>query len=324
MKKNVFIRLLLILIAIMCIGFSACKSTNDENINDDSNNYDDEKLVSDNPVTFSAFYTYSGYDVIWGEGEISKAITDITGISLDLIKVEGDQESVLKVMLSASSYPDILFSISNETLATYADANSLIAFDDYLETSGENIKKLFSNDLDKMRYAGDNKIYGFNRAYREVSGKSNASFNIQYDLLREFDYPDIETLDELYEFMLMYKSKYPSINGQETIGLESWADSYGLSITLTNPALRAGGFQNDGLYVVGDDLSVEYGLKNKASYDYFKWLNKLYLNGLYDEAGVIQNRSVFEEKIINGNVLVVTTDYWDLNEFEVILPQSVE
>ena len=60
------------------------------------------------PVTFSAFIDYDWYVVdTWGEDEVSKEITRLTGVSLDVTKSADRQ--VLSVQLAAQELSDIVF-----------------------------------------------------------------------------------------------------------------------------------------------------------------------------------------------------------------------
>lgn len=307
--------ILLIILVFASIIITACMFEN----NDNQEQENDESL---SPVTFTALYTYNSYEQEWGEQLISQEITKKTGVTLDLWRLPGSQTEALSVLLSSNNFPELLLSVDNSVVASYADAGKLVALDGYIDEYGDNITEIFGDDINKMRYAGDGNIYGFNRAYQEVLSYSNALFNVQYALLEEYNYPEINTLDELAVLIADYKQKYPEINGSETIGLSAWSQSYGMNVSIVNPALQAGGYQNDGIFVVSNDLDVTYGLKTDEAHDYFKWLNGLYRDGLLDEDSVIQGRITFKDKITSGRVLVTTTPYWDLKEMEVELREN--
>ena len=302
------------IIVIIIIVFTACTILrNDENTEIES------ELP---PITFTALYTYSDFEQEWGELPISQEITKQTGVTLDLWRLPGSQSEALGVLASSNNFPELLLSVDNAVVAYYADAGKLIPLDGYIDEFGENIKQIFGDDINKMRYATDGNIYGFNRSYKEIHSYSEALFNVQYAVLKEYGYPRINTLDELYDMIENYKSKYPQINGHDTIGLSAWSQSYGMNVTIVNPALQAGGYQNDGIFTVDDDLNVVYGLKTQEAHDYFKWMNKLYRNGLLDESSVIQGRDAYRDKVTSGSVLVTTAPYWDLNEMEIELREK--
>jgi putative aldouronate transport system substrate-binding protein len=278
------------------------------------------ELPNEKPITtFSVLFTDPNAKVNWGLDPISREITKQTGIALDIEVLSTDLNSRINTMIASNTYPDIILSLDNYSLAELIEAKALVPLDDYIEPYGNNIKSVFGDDLDKMRNGIDNKIYGFNREYKDIPSNSDSTFFVQYNLLIENNYPEINTLDELFELMLAYKEAHPTVNGEPLIGLSGYSDSYGLNITFANPAMRASGYQNDGMYAVLDDYSVKYGLTLPSSKDYFKWLNKLYLNDLFDKDAVIQTRSEFVEKVSSGRVLVATTEKWDLSDSEAAL-----
>ena len=60
------------------------------------------------PVTFSAYIDYDWYAVdTWGEDEVSKEITRLTGVSLEVTK--GSDRAVLSTHLAAQELSDIVF-----------------------------------------------------------------------------------------------------------------------------------------------------------------------------------------------------------------------
>jgi putative aldouronate transport system substrate-binding protein len=252
----------------------------------------------------------------WGQDPVSQAIAERTGVILHIQNNKGDLKDNLKVMLTSRTYPDILLSVTNDVVALYAEAGAIYPLDDYISQYGTNIRQVFGSDLDKMRSEGDGKIYGVNRLYKGTTSESDAMFNVQYAVLKEFGYPKLKTLDDLFLLLKEYKARHPQYDGSDIVGVSGWAESYGFNITLSNSAMKAGGYQNDGLYVVSNDLNVKYGLTTPTAKAYLKWLNKLYQNGLYDESAVIQDRNTFAEKVKSGRVLVVPTEYWDLSDLE--------
>lgn len=258
----------------------------------------------------------------WGADPISRAITERTGVSLNYLEYKYDATNIMKVMLASKTYPELLLSVNNDTVALYASAGALCPMDDYIDQYGQNIQAVFGADLSKMRYEGDGKIYGVNREYKGVTSETDALFNVQLAVLKEFKYPRLKTLEDLHQLLKAYKARYPQYEGQETIGVSGWADSYGFNITINNPALRAGGYQNDGQYVVADDLSVHYGFTTPAAKTYLKWLNQLYREGLFDDSALIQDRKSYAKKVQSGRVMVVPTEYWDLADLEASLRQE--
>lgn len=271
------------------------------------------------PITFTALLSDTNAKIDWDTNPVCQEITKRTGVKLELEILSGDLSTRINTMIASGSYPDIILSIDNDNVARLEEANALISLDEYISNYGVNINKIFGKDIYMMRSEKDGKVYGLNSRYKEEAAQSNSLFHIQYDMLISAGYPKLKTLDDLYKLMAEYKSKHPTFNGLKTIGLTAWADTYGMNVTLNNAALNAAGFQNDGNYYVDENLDVKLGLTLPTTKEYFKWLNKLYLNDLLDPEAVVQKRERFVEKIASGRVLVATTEFWDMSDSEASL-----
>lgn len=276
------------------------------------------------PITFTAYSADSSVKVKWGEDPISQEITKETGVSMDIeYDAGGDASQKIGIMMASDSLPDIILSIQNSDVAKLIDGGQLVALDDYITKEGVNVKKVFGDKIDRMKYEKDGKIYGFNREWDSQPLNSPVQINVQIAVLKEAGYPKITTLDDLYNLIKDYKAKHPQINGQDTIGVESWGDSYGWSTTINNAALRTAGSQDNGDYIVDPNTyQAKLGITTDAAKTYFKWLNKLYNDGLYDPESLIQKRDMFAAKVSSGRVLVTTDAYWDLGSCEAALRQA--
>lgn len=272
------------------------------------------------PITFTAFSSDSTQINQWGDDPISKEITKETGVTLKMQYLVGDLSTKLGVMSAGGDLPDMLLSIQNTDLAKLISAGQVVSLDNYITKDGVNVKKVFGNEISYNKQS-DGHIYGFERTWNSHVAQTN--FDISYAMLKDAGYPKITTLDDLYNLMLNYKQKNPTFNGLKTVGLEFWGDSYGWSNTINNPALAAGGYQNDGDYVVDPTThQAQYGVISDAAKTYFKWLNKLYNSGLLDPDAFIQKRDNYIAKVSKGNVLVCTDPQWDLGDAEAALRKN--
>ena len=296
---------IILLIAVLLSVFLFCGET--AVLCNDSN----ETPPAAKSIEFSALINCNS-DVKWGQGLISRQITKLTGVSLDFVYPAGSGENTAKIMLASDTYPDLLLSVDNNIISMYAQAGVLVPLDAYIYAGSGNILRTFGKDLDKMRYNGNGAIYGVNRNYKEITSASNAIFNIQYALLEEFGYPELKTLDDLYGYLLEYKNRYPAAGGEALIGFSFYTEGHGFNVTLSNATLQSGGYQNDGLFCVDDDLNVRYVILTDEAHRYFKWLNKLYLSGLLDDSALIQSKEVLSLKAEKGIVMAISAEEWDM------------
>ncbi len=321
-RKTLFSKRILnikiIAVVILFFTLTGCQIVNKPSSNVSSSDNENSRK----PVTFTALLSDSNARINWDKSEICNEITKRTGIKLDLEILKGDLSSKVSTMIASGSYPDILLSIDNDSVSLLAEANALFPLDQLIESKGTNIRKVFGDDINFMKNVTDNKIYGLNREYKGISARSEAMFFVQYDMLIKAGAPKIKTLDDLYNLMKNYKLKNLLFKGLDTLGLSFWGDSWGMNVTVNNAALRAGGYQNDGNYVVDNNLNVKYGLTLPSTKIYLKWLNKLYLAGLLDSDAIVQGREKFVEKVSSGRVLVATTENWDMGDSEAALRKS--
>ncbi len=263
------------------------------------------------PITFTAFSTYNS-TTKWGDDPISKAITERTGVTLDILyNADDNAEQMIGMMIAGGTLPDLLLSLDNTHLSPLIQANAIVELSEYMENGGENIKAVMGNDYNGMRAEADGGLYGFNRQYGETASSPNYTFNVSYALLKEFDYPEIVTIDELADYVREYIAMYPEYNGLANIGFLTMGASWTFNIGFNNAALAAAGFKDNGNYYVDDEtLDVTIGIRTPEAKQYFKWLNGLANEGLFSLDSFTYDQGLFTSAASQGNVLVCMNPEW--------------
>ncbi len=275
------------------------------------------------PITFTAFSSDTGLNIKWGEDPVSRKITELTGVTLDIEYLVGNLNEKIGVMLASGDYPDLMLSVTHENIAQLSQAGVLVPMEEYIDKYGENVKKIFGDKIGAMKSEIDGKIYGFNREFNGQPTKSPVNMQIQYAMLKDAGYPKITTLDDLYALIKNYKAKNPQYEGKDTIGLAAWGASWGFNTTFGNAALRASGFQDDGnFYIDPDTLQSKYGLTTEAAKLYLKWLNKMNREGLFDKDSFVQKDEAFQAKLISGRVLAASNAWWNIEQAEAALKKA--
>jgi putative aldouronate transport system substrate-binding protein len=294
----------------------ACgRSTEDAETSDIKTEGLEEEIADDIiPITFTALVTDATNTLEWGDDPISQEITRRTGVSLKFETLVGDMDERISVMLASQNYPDLLLSITHDNVQAFAEAGHLVSFDEYIQSNDTHIEEIFTEYLDLMRNPSDGKIYGFNRNYNELSYEPASQFWICYDVLKEFNYPKINTLDELQELLEEYVERHPYINGNAVIPMSAWGDSWGFNISFNNTAMSACGYQDDGNWYISNDYDVQYALTTEDSKQYFRWLSGMNRLGLFDKEALVQTRELLVSKVKSGSVLCITTAAWDISE----------
>jgi putative aldouronate transport system substrate-binding protein len=145
---------------------------------------------------------------------------------------------------------------------------------------------------------------------------------VQKEVLKEFGYPKITTMDEYFDLLVRYKQKYPAINGQPTIAFTILTYDWH-SFCLINPPNFLAGFPNDGNGTI-DPVTREYRafLYQDISKRWFKKLNELNAQGVIDRACFVDNYDQYLAKISSGRVLGFHDQAWQFQQAENALQTS--
>lgn len=244
---------------------------------------------------------------------IAQEMTRQSGVFLETQYSQSVDE--LSVMIANDHYPDFIYAKSD--LSRLIEVGAIIPLDKYIEEYGQNMKALYGDQLVKLKYSLDDPhIYSMgtfdvkNRLL-EVGG----NIQLQHAVLKELGYPKINTLEDLENALLAYKSKYPYINGNETIGFSLLCDDWFWYLGLSNPGGYLIGKPDDGQWFVDQNtLKAEYKFLNAEMPVFYKWLNKIYHEGLLDIESFTQKEDVFQAKLSSGRVLATSYPHWGLQD----------
>lgn len=305
MKKN---NLKMILMIILTAFSVSCKRAADIHINSN--------------VKFT-FYSSDLTEVEYFDDPIANEITKRTGVTLDFVMPRGNNSEEISMMIVNNSYPDLIFAKSD--LSKLIAAKSVIPLDSYIEKYGQNMKKFYGDQLVKLRYSlEDPSIYTVgtyeikNKVY-ETSG----NMQIQNAVLKEFGYPKISTLDDYENLLKAYIKKYPEINGHKTIGLSLLTDDWYWYVGFSNPGNYVIGYADDGQWIVDEStMKATYKYLYPEMKIFYRWLNKIYHEGLLDPESFTQNYNLWKTKLSSGYVLGTTFPLWSITDIQKELEQS--
>lgn len=305
-------------LAGMLLMSAGCGNSGNNTVNSNSGNQTGGDEHS--PILF----TFFGADAnpSWNnmKDEVGKEITAKTGVTLNAefdVGSGGGQDKI-SLMAASGDYPDLIF--AKGELGRLVDSDAIIDLTELIEEHAPNIKKLMSENMNRMKYSiEDQAIYsiptnvGVGQQYFDaVNG-----FQIQHRVLKELGYPEVKTIADFENVLRAYVEKYPTTDGQPTIPLTLNADGWKMMITVTNQANNTTNGMNDGEYHV-DPETYEAVLhyKRPVEREYFRWLNKLYHNGLLDKDSFVQKEDQYKAKIASGRVLGLTSVDWEYGEAE--------
>lgn len=197
------------------------KKENTSNNNGTSNPAVAEGDAADkSPITLT-YYSGGTIEDPWTD-PVAQAITEATGVTLETqIKVSTDDQKIA-LMIAEQNYPDLMFT---EGFATdLVNAGALIDMTDLIEQYGPNIKKMYGNELKKLKFSKeDTGIYMLSSyGIGGQSYKSDGSIQMQCDILKENNYAVPKSLQEYETMIKNYMAAHPTTDdGLKTIGVKN-------------------------------------------------------------------------------------------------------
>ncbi|NOW06655.1 ABC transporter substrate-binding protein [Clostridium beijerinckii] len=276
-----------------------------------SKNATSSSEIDKSPVTLT-FFDVDAIEDMQFDDEVAKKITELTGVTLKITHpVPGDTQAI-SLMIASGDYPDLIFAKGDT--GKLIDAGAIIKLDDYIEKSGNNIKELYGDKLNRLRHSQEDPstytvgTYGVKTQVFDPNG----TMQLQHALLKELGYPEIKTLQDYERAIKEYIAKYPEINGKKTIGMSLMASDWRWLITCGNVASAVAGIPNDGQFKIDDEAQkATYKFQLPEVKEYFKWLNHMNAEGLLDPESFTQKEETYLAKLSQGNVLGITDAKWD-------------
>ena len=321
--------LALLMVAALCVGTVAgcgskdtesSKSESGKNENSESSTGDSKDDLS--PITFK-YYNADGKNGNW-ENPVAQAITEATGVTLDIsypVSSTGDPDEDISLMIAEDEYPDMIY--AKQSVNSLYEAGALIDMTDLIEEYGPNIKKMYGDEFEKLKWgSGDEGIYQLSYAgvgYQILATGGNCQ--IQYAALKENNYEYPKTLEEYEALIKQYLAAHPKTDdGLDTIGISMSAADWHWLITLSNPAgFIADGAPDNGSWLVDDNYNCIYKHVSDKEKEYFRWLSRMYDEGILDPNFATQTDDDYIAKLASGRVVAITDALWHYGQAEATL-----
>ena len=274
------------------------------------------------PITFE-YFNADGKNGNW-DNPVAKAITEATGVTLDVsypVASQGDAKEDVALMIANDEYPDMIYAKGSAT--DLYQAGALIDMKDLIEKYGPNIKKMYGAEMEKLKWSQDDPgIYQL--SYAGVNQKTlttGGSCQIQWAALKENDYKYPKTLDEYEKMIKSYLAAHPKTeDGLDMIGITMSASDWHWMITLGNPAgLIADASPDNGQWIIDDEYNVHYKHVTDEEKEYFKWLCRMYNEGILDPNFATQTDDDYIAKVASGRVVAITDAEWHYSQCEATL-----
>ena len=269
-------------------------------------------IGSNKPLTITMFNQDPNDEDNGFRNPVAKEITRRTGVFLDIAYPVTDVTDSVKRIISSKEYPDLIYAKGAE-LSSFVEAGALIDLRPLIEEYGPNIKKLYGKNLKRLSYSYEDKsIYTLGASpVEEESLEPGFGFSLQHAVVKDLGFPKIETVKDFEEAILKYKEKYPTINGEPTIGLTMLATDWYWQIGVGNSAGFATGAPDDGnWYIDPNTYEAKYRFTRPEEKEYYRWLNHMNNIGLLDQDSFVQRADAYYAKIASGRVLGLIDAKW--------------
>lgn len=318
-----------ILAAAMVLScFSGCgsssgdesKSSNNDSANESNTASGDSDSSTSGEVVELTFYNADGQEDPWTD-PVALALTEATGVKLKTEYPVGSDENRISLMIAEGNYPDMIYAKGDAS--SLIEAGVLIDMTDLIEQYGPHIKAMYGDEFDKLKYSEDDQSIYQLTSYSMGSTlyESSGTAQLQWDVLKENDYKVPNSLEEFETMIKSYMEAHPQTDdGLDTIGLTLSVSDWHWMITMGNPsAYIAEGAPDNGEWLVDDEYNVTYKYASEKVREYFKWLNRMYNEGVLDPEFATQTHEDYIAKIASGRVLALTDTDWDYNDGEKVL-----
>lgn len=270
------------------------------------------------PVTFT-FYSADGLEDTWTD-PVAQTITEKTGVTLKMDYPADSNDSRIELMVATGEYPDFVFAKGSVSALIRNDA--LIDMSDLIDEYGPNIKKLYGDEYENLRYSSeDPSIYQLcSDKVQEETLETSGTAQLQWAVLQENQYRVPYTLEEYTQMIRDYMEKYPMINGKPAIGISIVCSDWHWYTMLSNPSGYMNGSADNGQWIVDDEKQeVYYKHAADGQKEYYKWLNEMYNEGILDPEFATQTHEDYILKVAEGRVLGLLDEEWDYTSAEISL-----
>lgn len=279
--------------------------------------------TDENGVVELTFYNADGQEDPWTD-PVAEVLTEKTGVKLKTDYPVGADTQRISLMIAEQNFPDMIYAKGD--VGSLIDAGAMIDMTDLIEEYGPNIKKLYGDEFEKLKYSEDDpSIYQLcSYAVGGTKYENSGTAQIQFAALKENDYKIPDTLEEFEKMIKDYIKAHPKTeDGMDTMGLTLSVSDWHWMITLGNPAgYIAEGAPDNGQWLIDDSYNATYKFTSDKIREYFKWLNKMYNEGILDPEFATQTHDDYIAKISSGRVVALLDTDWDYADGEKILKQD--
>lgn len=235
--------------------------------------------VSLEEAQLDLFVNHTWWPLPKWSGSVPEYITQQTGVDLNVTIAADSQQ--LPLMISSGELPDLIYTDNSGNMITLlSDPDLCWDWENLMEDYGSGF--IFDEERAKIYRMEDGKFYTIRNNYstpEELEEYDAALKGVNLPTVRKSIYeelgsPKIETLDDFYELLVQVKERYPELI--PCMFNTNWTGAGQSSCQfLTDLGLIESNFAYD-----EETDEVSYYIFQEGRLDYYKFMNKLYREGL--------------------------------------------
>ena len=263
--------------------------------------------IVNEPVTLTMLVQKNVSDLgnSWQDKECVQRAQEETGITLEFTEIsQAAWAEQIGVILASGEMPDVMVgSISN--FAAYTE--SFLPLNDLIDRYAPNVTA-FYDEHPELKVAGtmeDGNIYSLPTFQQQGYYTHNNRYAINKNWLDAVGMEVPTTQDELFDVLMAFKEQDPNGNGeadeipfsmQGNTAAALDANAYGMNFLMNSCGIHSTN------YVQIDDGVVSFAPAREEYRDFLEFANKLYVNGLIDPDGFVQQSADFLAKGAAGRI----------------------
>ena len=276
---------------------------------------------SDDPITLDWYINYSWFVTGWGENLVSKTITEETGVSVNFITPQGNEDEKLNALISSDSLPDLITLGWWDAGVTEMIENDMVyALNDLADEYDMYFYQVADDTVVDWYTSDDGNIYCYPCSsytpedlenYDNIA--SNQTFLVRKDIYEAIGSPDMTTIEGFTAAVKKAVEMFPEVNGEPLIPIGAHVfDAMGnVSFDKYLMNFLAVPYEKDGVYY-----------DRYTDPEYISWLKafrELGQEGYLADSIFVDTRTQMSEKIANGQYFCMLYQRTDLADQEKIL-----
>lgn len=253
-------------------------------------------------VTLDWYVNYSWYTTAWGGNEVSDAITERTGISVNYIAPKGNEAEKLETLIASDTLPDLItLGWWEEQYQEMIEQGKVYALNElaekyepaFWEAADAEALECYT-ELDGNIYGYPNSFYSPKDLENHENIAANQNFLVRRDIYEALGSPDMSTPEGFMGAVRKAARMFPEVDGEPLIpiGADEFTEEGNNSFDLYLQSFLAIPYEKDGIYY-----------ERNTDPEYLAWLKvfrQLGEEGYLKNDIFIDKRSQLEEKLAKG------------------------